>query len=89
MAKHSDEKLYAVSHISFFDNDLRTVFQISSSGTMDAFHAGMRKMFGEDEDNEDMLDSFSSCSTLEEAKQLAFDQDSMVNVSKYSRTKAA
>lgn len=87
MANQTKEKLYAVSFISFFDNELRTTFQITDKGKIDALHKGMQKIFP-DKSDKDMLDSFRECKTLEEAKQLAFDQDSMLHVEKYSRSKA-
>lgn len=67
---------YAVSFISFYENELKTEI-VESNGVMEALNDGMRQanFLGDDG-----LTGFENCDNLEDAKQLAFNADMAVNV---------
>lgn len=84
------DRLYAVSHISFFENEMRTVFVITQGDEMDALRAGFQQMFPAPVDvpEDEYLTGFEECETLKEAKEIAFNMDSMVEVQRFSRSAA-
>ncbi len=81
------ERLYSVSYISFFDNEMHTAFVITSEGEMEALRSGLRQIMQVEDDNPDGT-GFDHCKTLEEAKELAFNTDSMLDVKRYRRSEA-
>ena len=87
MAQSKKEKLYSVSYISFFNNEMKTAFVISEKGPMDALLKGLQELVGK-EDAEAASAFEEECSTVEEAKQFAFDCDSMVDVRQYRKSEA-
>lgn len=94
----SVEKLYAVSLINFFDNELRTVFVITSGGEMEAFKMGLVELTCDsssdltEEEQErlkaDIVGAYADCKTLADAKELSFNMDSMIDVKQYRRSEA-
>ena len=66
---------YAVSYINFYDNELKTSI-VKGDSELDALCKGVIKATGLSE-----CDSgFEDCGNLEEAKEFAFNMDSMVDV---------
>lgn len=80
------DKLYSVSHISFFENELRTVFVISNKGPMVALMRGLQELLGKGDPK--AVEAFEHCESVEDAKAFAFDCDSMVDVKQYRKSES-
>lgn len=102
------EILYSVSQITFFENELRTVFVIGSEkeSELDILSRGLKAIqdtvisdlpedireqrlaqleSGEDEGH---FAGFEECTTLADAKEQAFNMDSMVDVKRFRKSEA-
>lgn len=95
------EALFSVSHIEFFNNELRSTFVIAdfNANLLDVLRTGLTAMAVPPTEEElsdpeydpaifDPFAGFEDCVTLEDAKQAAFNMDAMVNVELFRKSKA-
>lgn len=86
----SNDRLYAVTYINFFDNELETTFVITSGGEIEALHLGIRTILARDLNYRSKDPTgFEECKTLEEAKEQALNMDTMIDVVLYEPENAA